>query len=444
MRRSGIAFGGFCAVTTALSPCAGLAQEGGLLMTFGVENRLEVVRNDDLLVPAGGTDVANVTVLSFGLTSETQIDRLTFGARGAAIIENTADAGTELDFGRAALTLDYHREVPSAVLDISAELRNDDVATSDDLAEADETGTRTDYALSARLETGRTSAVGFAFGLGYSQTDYQDVSDPDLFDTREASADAAVILHFSEVASGRIGLRYSETEEESPGTTVSESLTSYVGLDYAVSERLDLSAELGYAEIETEDFGVIERETGPDLRVAATYDLPVGTASAALRVTQDSDEGQRQTLEFGRDFETPVNTVSARLGITRADSTGTDLVGSLSWSHTLPDGALGLDIARSVSFDDDDEEVETSTLAISWLKNISEISSISLEMEYEQSDSATESIEQVSFGAGYTHRLTEDWNLDTGVGYRVRDDADGRARSPSVFVALSREFQVRP
>lgn len=445
MRRSGIAFGGFCAVTTALSPLTAGAQEGGVLLTFGFENRLEIIGNEALAVPSEGTDVANATFLSFGLRSETALDRLSFLASGAAIIENPAgDTGTELDFGRAAMALEYRREVPSALLELSATLRNDDVGSFEDLASADESGTQTDYDLSARIETGRTSAVGLALGLEYEATDYHDVTDPDLVDTTEARADAAVILRFSEVATGRLGLRYSEREEDTAGTTVTQMLTSYAGLDYAVSERLDLTAELGYTEIETEDFGLVERVTGPDLLLGATYDMPVGTISALLQVTTDEDDDRRETFEIGRDLETPRDTISARLGVTRADTTGTDLVGSLLWDRDLPDGSLGLELAHRVSFDDDDGEIGTSIVSVTWLKNINEISSISLDVAYEQSDSDVETIEQVSFGAGYSQQLTQDWNLDTGVEYRVRDDADGRARSPGVFVALSREFQVRP
>ncbi|MDP3194724.1 hypothetical protein [Tabrizicola sp.] len=445
MRRSGIAFGGVCAVTTVLSPLAAVAQEGGVLLTFGIENRLEVIRNEALSVPADGTDVANATFLSFGLRSETALDRLAFFASGAAIVENAAgDSGTELDFGRATVALDYRREVPSALLELNASLRNDDVGSFEDLAAADESGTQTDYGLAARLEIGRTSTVGLALGLEYEATDYQDVSDPDLVDTTEARADAAVILRFSEVATGRLGLRYSEREEETAGATVTRTLVSYAGLDYSVSERLDLSAEVGYAEIETEDFGLVERVTGPDLRLGATYDMPVGTLSALLRVTTDEDDDRRETFEIGRDMETPRDTISARLGVTRADTTGTDLVGSLLWDRDLPDGSLGLELAHRVSFDDDDGEIGTSIVSVTWLKNINEVSSISLDVAYEQSDSDVETIQQVSFGAGYSQQLTQDWNLDTGVEYRVRDDADGRARSPGVFVALSREFQVRP
>jgi hypothetical protein len=446
MRRSGIAFGGFCAMTTALLPCAGLAQDGGVLLTFGVENRLEAARNEALSVPPEGTDIANVTRLSFGLTSETAIDRLAFFAAGAAIVENAAGpSGTELDFGRGEVTLNYHREVPAAVFDITGALRNDDIGSFDDLASADETGTRTDYALDVRLETGRTAPLGLALGAGYSETDYQDASDPDLFDFREARADAALILRLSETATGRIGARYSEREEDDPGTTVTQTVVTFAGVDYAVNERLDLSAELGYAEVETEEFDVIERLTGPDLSLGASYEMPVGTLSGNLRVSQSTDEGQRETVEVTRFIETPLNAITARLGVTRADISGTDVIGALIWNRTLPDGSLGLELERRVSYDsDEDEEIDTASVSVNWLKNLNETASISLEVGYEQSDSPTETIKQVTFGAGYTQRLTQDWNLDTGVGYRVRDDVEGRARSPSVFVALSREFQFRP
>lgn len=446
MIRSGIAFGRLCAITTALTPCAVLAQDGGVLMTFGFENRIEVVHNDSLSVPAEGTDIANVTRLSFGLTSETDISSLSFGATGAAILQNTADeSGTELDFGRTRVTLAYRREVPSAILEISADVRNDDLgAFEDSLADVGEPGTRANYVLSARLETGRTSSVGFQLGAAYEATDYRDSLDPELDDSTEVRADAAVLLHFSEVATGRIGLRYSELEEETPGTTVTTSLVSYVGVDYAVSERLDLAAEIGYTESEVDEAGIIERTTGPALSLGLTYDMPVGSATALLRVTTDADEGQRETLEFGRTFETPLHAVSARIGVTRADPTGTDLIGGLTWDYTLPDGSLGLEIERSVSFGDDDEEVADASISLNWLKNVNDVSSITLGLTYERSDSPSEDIEQVTFGAGYTRRLTADWSLDTGVGYRVRNDNDGRSTSPNLFVGLSREFQIRP
>ena len=75
---------------------------------------------------------------------------------------------------------------------------------------------------------------------------------------------------------------------------------------------------------------------------------------------------------------------------------------------------------------------------------MNELSSISLDLSYELRDAASERIEQVSFGAGYQHKLTADWALDTGVGYRIRNDGDGHAESPTLFVSISRSFDFRP
>ena len=75
---------------------------------------------------------------------------------------------------------------------------------------------------------------------------------------------------------------------------------------------------------------------------------------------------------------------------------------------------------------------------------MNEISSISLDITYELSEAPSERIEQVSFGAGYSRNLTADWSLNSGVGYRVRNDADGHSESPTLFVSISRDFTFRP
>lgn len=447
MRRSGLALGGFVALGALALPGVTLAQDGGVSMVFGLENRFEFVHNDSLAVPAAGTDIANVTRLSFGLTTETAIDRLAFAVSGAVIAERlSGGAGTEVKFGREAANLSYHREVPAAVLDLEADYRRDDIDAFDaGLDRTGTAGTRANYIGSARLEIGRTSSVGFAMGLAYEATDYQDTSDPALDDSTEARGDLAVVLHFSDITTGRVGVRYSHREEETPGTRTVDTTVGFVGLDTALSQRLDLSAELGYTRTEDEEFDITDRTTGPDLRLGLTYDMPVGTAMASLRVTTDADEGQRETLEVGRDLETPTGTLSARLGVTHADAAGSDVIGRLSWDRRLPDGALSLLLERRVRYDlGDDQTVTESAVRATWLKTVSDLSSISLNISYELSNSVTEDIDQVTLGAGYSYRLTEDWSLDSGVGYRIRNDNDGHAESPNLFVALSRDFQLRP
>lgn len=226
-----------------------MAQDGGLRIVFGLENRLEVSRNSGFRFRPPGPMSLTLFRLSFGLFSGTEIDRLEFSVSGALIAENNSGSRTEFDFGRGAADLAYHREVPATVLDLGAFYRNDNVDAFDDaLADADETGTRVDYGVTAGLEIGRTSSIGLALGAAYEATDFQDASDPELYDSTETRADAAVIFHASEIASARLGLRYSLREKEDPAATRTETVTTYAGLAYAISQRLDLAAEIGYAE----------------------------------------------------------------------------------------------------------------------------------------------------------------------------------------------------
>lgn len=444
MRQSGQFLGGVCALGAALLPAAGSAQDSDLLVYFGVENRLELDRNSSLSVPATGTDIANVTLLSFGLRSETALDRIEFEVVGG-IIAQSSDSGSDVEFGRGSLTFAYAREVPSATLDLSAFLRTDDVdAFGDDIGDVGAVGTRSDTSLSARMEVGRTSSVGLNFGVAYDQTDFRDTVDPDLVDSQEWRGDVTAILRFSEITTGRLGIRYSHREEEDLGTETTDATTYFAGLDTALSERADLSVELGVTETETEEFDLITEDRGPEGSIRLSYDMPAGTAYALLRVSTDVDEGRRDTFELGRALEYNRDTISARLGVTRNDETGTDVVGALEWTRALPDGSLGFAIARSVTYDvDDDEPVTGSTFSLSWVKNVSDMTSILVDATYEDQESPSESIQQLSVDAALNHMLTEDWSLAGGVGYTIRDEGFGRANSPSVFVSISRNFALR-
>jgi hypothetical protein len=433
------------AATLVASPAA--AQDGGVRMVFGFEQRFDTGWNTGLDVPETGRSSFSTTRLSFGLTSQTEIDLLQFDASTAMVVENSFDTdGTEFDFGRPDLRFAYTREIPNALFNATARYREDDVdAFETDIADDSDDGTRTDYGATLRLETGRTAPLGFALGASLDVTEYQDTTDPDLTDIETLQLSLDTRLRFSEVLTGTVGLAYSRSEEEDLAQTLTETATATIGLDYAVSERLDAGFFLGLTEIETEEFGVIDRTSGPVARVRLGYDMPVGTASAELTVATDADEGRRTTFEVARALELPTGAFSARLGVTNSDDAGTDLIGGIEWSRVRPDGSYSLSLERSVSFDDDaDESAVDTVLEADWVYDVNAISSVALDFSYAVSDAPSEYIEETEIGATYRHALTEDWNFDSGVRYRLRRDADGRSDSPSIFVALRRDFEFRP
>ncbi len=377
-------------------------------MTFGIEQRLESGWNLDLSIPASGRTTASVTRLSFGLLSQTELERLEFSASSALIVENSFDtAGTEAQLGRPELDLRYTREVPNAIFSIAARFRRDDVeAFDEDLGEDDATGTRTDYGAELRFETGRTAPIGVAFTTAFERSGYTDTTDPDLIDTDTLRVGFDTMLRFSEVAVGRVGLGYIREEEQIPGGVVSEDVTVSAGLDYT---------------------------------------MPNGVATAVVSVTRDDDGRQRTNLEIGRALELPAGSVSARLGLSLADPGGTEVIGALAWSQDLPRGSFDIRLERSVDFEDGTDATVTDTVfSASLAREVNAVSSVGLDFLYEISDAPSERVEQAEVAATYRYRLTEDWGLDSGVRYRIRHDADGSSESPNVFVALSRSFDFRP
>ncbi|WP_431297639.1 hypothetical protein [Tabrizicola sp. BL-A-41-H6] len=430
-----------------VSAIPAIAQDGGLQMVIGLSQRLETGSNFDLDVPADGTETISTTRLSFGLTAVTEISQLTFNASSALLIEDSFDTdGVETDIGNPDLSFGYTREVADAALEATARFRSDDVDAFDtSLSTDEEAGTLTEAAAGFRLETGRTASVGFEVGASYEEQDYEDTVDPDLVDNQTERANVAAILRFSEVMTGRLGLDYTHTEEDDDAQSITDDLTATAGLEYILSEGLTLAGSLGYADIEDEEFGVVENIRGPVGRLGFVYGMTNGTLNGELVLTRTADEDARTTFAIGRELVLPAGTFSARIGATQTDEAGTDLIGAVFWTQELPSGQIDLRVERSVSYDDDDDEVVVdSVAAVDWTMDVNALSSIGMDFSYAISDAPSERVEEAEFGATYNYSLTADWGLSSGVRYIVRDDLDGRAESPSVFMEISRDFDFLP
>lgn len=378
-----------------------------VVLTFGLEQELQIGRNVDLTAPEEGQTMASITRLSFGAVSRTPVDVLEFTAVAALEVEDAADSDTTADFGRPDLGLRYTREVPSGLFTVGVQYRSDDVDTFDeDLIDAGSGGRRTDTSADLRLETGRTSPLGFVFSTEYRKSEYDDTSDPDLVDTEVALFGIESRLRFSDVLEGRAALGYErETRDDAPSEVI-ESKTALVG---------------------------------------ATYLLPNGTVSADLIFRTDDEEDDRTTFILGRTLILPAASVTARLGVTRGDVGGSDVVGSLSWTQDLPNGAVDLLLERSVTFDEDSVESVVSTLfSLGLSQEVTGLSSLGLSLSHEIEVAPSERVELSQVSAIYRHALTDDWDLESGVRYRMREDENGRSDSPDIFLALSRSFETRP
>ncbi len=298
---------GACLALAAGTAATGAAAQdvGGVRQTFDVEQRFEFGRNLDLETPAEGSSAVAATVLSYGLFSETPLDRLAFTASGALVIENSPDTdGTDVEFGRPEVGFLYVREVPDALFSVALRYVSDDVGTlADDLTISDIAGTEIDYGVTLRYEALRTLPASIFVEATFDATEYEDTTDPALVESDTYGLTAGTRLRFSEVMDGVFSLGI--TREEDAGGIVEDTFIIRAGIEY---EMIDGFAALFL----TRGEGDTEDSTALDLDW--TRDLPDGALSLGVGVSQtfDSVAGERTDetdIEIG--WTQTINDVSA-------------------------------------------------------------------------------------------------------------------------------------
>ena len=441
-----------------------LAQDGGgPLLTFGISQRFETGDNLNLEIPSEGSTTRADTELSFGLLSETQTDRLALDMSGLFRIENTSLTGSDAGFQDPNLRFSYDREGATSSFNAQAYYRESDVnnlqsltdfvdssgnvVLPPDFANLSGTGRRTVSGSSVNLELGRETPLGFVLDAGFSQTDYSNTSSSDLSDFDRRNVDGQARLRFSPLTTGTVGLRYDTYDAANPTGRDRTTTAADIGVEEALSERSTLKASLGASQVETDEAGLITTTSGLIGSLGLAYDMPNGSATADFDAKLDENGDQRLEFVVGRSMELPDGSLSARLGLTAPEIGKTEVIGGLDWQRALPDGKISARLNRSVSSSDQDVSRLTTLASINYDHDINAVSGIGLGLLYVQQE-GTPSDNQVTrtdLNATYRHALTEDWNVNTGVSYRVRDeDTVGRAESPSVFLSIGRRFDFRP
>jgi len=451
------------AVGALLAPLPAGAQEtapGGVVMTFGVQERLSAGRNLVLDVPAEGRTIASDTTLSFGVTSTTPLSRLSVTGSAALRIADEP-GGSVTDLEQPRLSFVYGRESVDAALEVTGNYRRDRVdflrdLTSfldeegnldlpDDFGDLEGSGTRADYALDARLETGRTAPLGFILEAGVSGIDYQDTAaSADLDDIRRQRLSGTARLAFSPLSEGRVTVERRSSDEDDALETAITTDRIELGLRQEISPRSRFDAGLGYSIATTEELGVETDEVkGATARFGYEWDMPDGRIDARFE-TSVTDDGRRSGLSFGRALDLPRGSLSARIGISKGEDQDAGLTGSLAWRQALPDGAISASLDRSLA-STDTGEAETTRLALNWNRQITDLSGVTLGLNYATvSETGEADVARAGVTASYNRALTEDWGMNLGLAWRMRDeDGAGRATSEEVFLSIGREFTWR-
>ena len=120
---------------------------------------------------------------------------------------------------------------------------------------------------------------------------------------------------------------------------------------------------------------------------------------------------------------------------------------SVMVSTMMTGSKLGGDGETTIAVNNDDEERVTTTADMSYNYDINELSSLGFDVTFgvAEGSGGSDDTTRADFSASYNYKLTEDWNLKTGVAYKVRDEEnDGTSDSTSIFLSLNREFTFYP
>lgn len=384
-------------------PAALLAQDGGgVALTFGLDTRVVYRTNPDLTPgnSGSGTTESN-TRLTFGLVSATP--QATF----------TLDAATRLRYGARvtngqtgladpSFRIGYARSSAAASFEASASLTRVDLAQDSTVDEFEgANGTRTTRGADLALRWGEDRRVGFGLTGALRDVTYTDA--PGEVDYQRLTLGASMRLDLSEVTALTIGLteaRYDPATGDTRDTT-------------------GLNATLSLA------------------RPNGAFTLTAGA--------DDTPEGTRARFSLGRSIELPTGSLSAEIGVTRGTSGGAALTGALGYAQELPNGQLTANLSRSVqSSEDADTETRVTRASIGYSRGLGDRTRLSLDMGLAESrETATDTrTRNGNAGATVSYDLGQDWVLDGGVRYRLREETGlERARDTSVFLGLRKTVE---
>ncbi|MEJ6404890.1 hypothetical protein [Yoonia sp. 2307UL14-13] len=427
---------------------------------FGVEQGFEFGRNTALTVPESGDRTSALTRLSYGLTSATRTQELSFGAAGAFRFEEI-DGEQDSGFEDPEVTLAYSQEATNGSFDLTgrfarseidtlpgiADLVGDDgtIDVPEDLTDLFGTGQRTSYAATGSLVIGRDRAIQFTFDLGATGVLYEDVTDPDLVDTRTVNAGLTTALQFSKVTTGTVGLRFARTEEEDALETERDVRGIDLGMIYEATPRATLDARIGAEQTITTTTTEETETDGLTGGLGLEYEMPNGTLTATLDAARDVAGDQILTARVGRELELPAGALSTTIGVTRPENEDIAWIGTIDWTREFPTGLLQFRLDRSVTVDTDADTRRRTLAGLLYAYEINRVSDLSIGITHVVSEesAATARVERTDLVGVYNYALTENWDLSAGLGLTQRDeDGVGQADSAQISLSIGREFRA--
>ncbi len=456
---------------TAITACLAyvttpsLAQDdGGMRVSLGFQQSLSFGDNLGLGVPGSltnpeqGSVSLSTTAFALNLDSSTPLDTFRFQI-GGSLRYGSTPTGTNIETGFVDpfVALSYVREGASARFNFSLDVSESDVSLArplwnfsdeenvirppSDLGDLQGTGTRRSQSAQIGLEIGLDAPLGFRFSASRSGFRYRNTTSAGLSDSDSDNVALSTFLRFNRTTSGVLDLRWSRFDARD-GTPDSKTRTAEIGLDHEFASEGQFKLRIGRTDGDTSTASTADGSTGS---LSYLHPLSNGALSASYTLRRTSS-GEISSVELGRRLNLPTGELSVDVGATKIGNNSAKPTGSLNWLHQMPSSQFSIRFNRSVVADADNTDRFTTTLAAEYRKEISSLSSISANFSVFVQDgtAASNKVTRRDAALAYQYALTDDWNLDTGVNMRVRDEATvGRATSKQVFFSLSRRFDLR-
>ena len=389
-----------------------LAQDdGGLRLTFGLSARVDATSNPGLTVPRGPAKNSLSTRLNFGLTDATRAGAVSLAAAGT-LSTNTGD-GSAIGLVDPDLRFSLRRDAATTSLELLAFLRQSDLDTLRGLI----------------LDPGTGAVIGDVVGDG-----------------TQRQTGGAVTYTFGKGGPWGGTLSAALTDTTYSGTTTEvDNRRSEVGgtLRFALDPATMVTAGLRWSRYDAD--GSTSRDTlRPELGLRR--DLPAGFASVSL-FAEDTEDGTRTGLSFGRSWQFPDGSLSVNLGASRSVTGDFSATGAVDWRKELARSTLNLSLRRDIAAGSNDAETLVTTASFGLVRAISPLSSVNFGLEASESaETATNLVTRnAALSVTFSQNLQQDWVLDAGITHRLRDESGpGQATSDTAFLELRRNFELRP
>ena len=440
--------------------------DGGLKVSLGVQQSFGFGDNLALGVPGSATNPeegrTSVSTTSFALNVEsvTRTEAFRFQT-GGALRYGSTPAGSALDTGFVDpfVELSYDRQGANARFSFGASYAESDISQSrplwdfsdddnvitpaSDLSTLEGTGTRIQKNANIELEVGQNSPLGFLLRADVSETEYENETSANLNDFSRSSVSGTAFFRFNPTTTGVATVSVSRFSEVGV-TPDRETRSAEVGLDQELANEAQLSFRIGYTDADRDNAGRPGDTNGTSGSIAYDRRLPDGSMTASYSLARTAN-GEIDTVSFGRTFDLATGSFGVNLGASTIGGGSAKVIGGLNWLRETRDGQYSVQLDRRVLADSNDEDRFTTSLTAQYRQDINAFSSFVANFSYFVADgSATANkVERSNLALSYEYELTEDWNLNSGVNLRMRDETTvGRARSEQIFFNLSRKFDL--